>query len=82
MGYLIFFLIAMVIISIFPYLFQIVIGIWLISMVINLFAPRRPRNSQTFTQQQQRPREDEQQRPRPKGDVIDVEYTQRDADES
>ncbi len=77
MGYLIFFLIMMVIISIFPYLMEIVIFFWIISMVINLFSPNRRRR--TFTQQQDYT---EQQAPRPRnnGDVIDVEFTQRDDD--
>lgn len=78
MGYVIFFILAFAIIAIFPYLFEIVITIWIISMVINLFRPKTVRRQNPFTQ----PNEPhEQSRPRPSGDVIDVEYTQRDADE-
>lgn len=76
MGYLIFFLIMMVIISAFPYLMQLIVGIWLVSMVINLFLPnRRKRQQRDFTQTYQEPN---QERPRPQGDVIDVEFTEHD----
>lgn len=77
MGYLIFFLIAMILIRLAPYLLWVFAILWLISTVSSIFMPRK----RPFTQQNTG-QPSSQQRPRPSGDVIDVEYTQRDADES
>lgn len=83
MGYLIFFLLTMVVISVIPSLVQVIFIIWIGSMIINLFRPRKPRRG-PFDQYQdpyqgQDRQESQRTRPSSNGDIIDVEFTQRDA---
>ena len=84
MGFLYFFLILMIIVAVFPTLFKLVFFFWIVSLVLSLFRPRK-RNENPFEGPRQDYTENQtnqtnQSRPVNR-DVIDVEFTQRDADE-
>ena len=84
MGFLYFFLILMIIVAVFPTLFKLVFFFWIVSLVLSLFRPRK-RNENPFEVPRQDYTENQtnqsrQSRPVNR-DVIDVEFTQRDADE-
>ena len=72
----------MIIVAVFPTLLKIVFYFWIISMVLSLFRPRR-RPENPYEGPRQDYTENQSTRPnRPTNrDVIDVEFTQRDADE-
>ena len=85
MGYFYLFVIGLIFIMIFPSLVKFIFWAWIISLVINLFRPRQPRrpmedmfNTYTHTNNNQ---QQENQHTRRSSDIIDVEFTQRDAQE-
>lgn len=78
MGYLYILLIFSFLVMIMPSLFKILIVVWLISLVINLFRPKgRPRTQENPFYQE--PNNEETFQRKSNSDIIDVEFTQRDS---
>lgn len=79
MAYIYLFLIISLLIAIAPSLIRIFLIIWLVSLVLNLFRPKR---KQHFNQREfhEEPTDNQSTYQRKtNSDIIDVEFTQRDA---
>lgn len=79
MGYVYLFLFLGLLIAIAPTLIKIFLIIWLVSLVLNLFRPKRSRTFQQGPFYEEAPDEGPTYQRKTNSDIIDVEFTQRDS---
>lgn len=79
MGYIYLFLLLALLIAIAPTLIKLFLIIWLISIVINLFKPKKTQHFQQRQYYEETTTDESAYQRKSNSDIIDVEFTQRDS---